>query len=145
MINNRFRSGRLKRDKLVINPGWPSYANKTFSPAVVKNGLIFVSGLAADDERGIAMSDTILGQTEIIYKKLDAVLRAAGATFQDVVKTVDYIVDSTDYRKTADIRARYLGPDFPAATGVVVKRLLGKGLLIEIDAIAVVSRRRVRN
>ena len=127
--------------KRVVNPGWPSYADKTFSPAVVKGGFVFVSGLAANDERGVALSDNLLGQAEIIYQRLEAVLKAAGATFADVVKTVDYVVDTKDYRKTAEIRARYLGPNFPAATGVIVKGLLGKGLLIEIDAIAVLSRR----
>jgi 2-iminobutanoate/2-iminopropanoate deaminase len=75
-------------------------------------------------------------QCEVIYRKLGQVLAAAGLGFESVVKTTDYIVDTEGYPETADIRRRYLGPDFPAASGVVVKQLLGRGALIEIDAIA---------
>lgn len=124
----------------VIDPGWASYANLTISPAVVKNGMLFISGLNAVGEDGrLGAPGDIVNQTRIIYEKMAAILRAAGGSFVDVVKTVDYIVDRSDYRMTADVRRDFFGSDFPAATGVVVKELLGRGVLIEIDAIAVLD------
>lgn len=124
----------------VINPGWASYAALTLSPAVVKNGMLFISGLNAVGEDGrLGAPGDIVNQTRIIYEKMAAILRAAGGSFVDVVKTVDYIVDRSDYRMTADVRRDFFGSDFPAATGVVVKELLGRGVLIEIDAIAVLD------
>lgn len=125
--------------KRIINPGWSSYARKTFSPAVMKGNILFLSGLNAIDENGELIGTTIAEQAEAIYDKMDTLLQVAGASFQDVVKTTDYLVDRAGYGLTAEIRARFLGPDFPAATGVVVKELLGRGVLIEIDAIAVLG------
>ncbi len=124
----------------VINPGWASYVDLAFSPAVVKNGMLFISGLNAVGEDGrLGAPGDIVNQARIIYEKMAAILQAAGGSFVDVVKTVDYIVDRNDYRMTADVRREFFGSDFPAATGVVVKELLGRGVLIEIDAIAVLD------
>jgi enamine deaminase RidA (YjgF/YER057c/UK114 family) len=53
------------------------------------------------------------------------------------VRTTDYVLTRERYRETADIRREFFGDQFSAATGVVVKELLGRGVLIEIDAIAV--------
>lgn len=125
----------------VINPGWDHYENLTYSPAVAKNGLLFISGLNAFGDDGVLQAPgDIVGQARVIFEKMGAILEAAGGSFKDIVKTVDYIIDRTDYRGTADVRREFLGPDFPAATGVVVKELLGRGVLIEIDAIAVLDR-----
>jgi aminoacrylate peracid reductase len=118
----------------------PGPGGLTYSPAVKKGGLLFISGLNAIDESGtlVAPGD-IVGQTRAIYEKMGALLRAAGGSFADVVKTTDYIVDRTGYRETAAVRREFLGPDFPAATGVVVRELFGRGVLIEIDAVAVIG------
>ena len=123
----------------VVNPGWSSYQHLTYSPAVAKGGLLFVSGLNAVDEDGVLRGETLAEQADEIYRKLGEILAAAGAGFEDVVKTTDYITDREGYRETAAVRARYLGPSFPAATGVVVKELLGRGVRIEIDAVAVLG------
>ena len=75
---------------------------------------------------------------EIIFENMKDILAAAGATFDDVVKTVDYIVPEAlpNYKGTADVRREYFKDNLPAATGVVVNRLLKNEYLIEIDAIA---------
>ena len=125
--------------KRIVNPGWRGSERLTYSPAVVKGGLLFVSGLNAIDEEGTLRGETLAEQAEVIFEKLGAILREAGASFEDVVKTTDYITERAGYRETAAVRRRFLGPDFPAATGVVVKELLGRGVRIEIDAIAVLS------
>ena len=124
----------------IIDPGW-SYSNRyTFSPAVRKGNWLFISGLTATDERGnIVGKDDIVAQTRQIFEKIKAILEAAGGSFDDIVKTVDYLVTTEGYKGTANVRREYFRHGFPAATGIVVKELLRPDALIEIDAIAVLE------
>ena len=130
------RSGRPMRQ--VVRPSWRWRTRRTFSPAVLAGDILFISGIdARDDLTGQLTASTMAEQCEVIYRKLGEVLASAGLGFESVVKTTDYIVDTEGYAETAEIRRRYLGPEFPAASGGVVKQLLGRGALIEIEAIAV--------
>ena len=124
----------------IVDPGW-SYSHRyTFSPAVRKGNLLFISGLTATDERGTMVGKgDIVAQTRQIFEKLKTILAAAGGSVDDIVKTVDYIVTTEGYKGTADVRREYFRNGFPAATGIVVKELLRPDALIEIDAIAVLE------
>ena len=73
---------------------------------------------------------------------MKTVLEAAGGSFDDIVKTVDYITTKEGYKGTADIRREYFRHGFPAATGIVIKELLRPDALIEIDAIAVLDEKK---
>lgn len=123
-----------------IGPDWDWYRGKTFSPARRAGNLLFVSGLDSRDQAtGKMIPGSLVEQCEVIYRALGEILRSAGGSLADVVMTTEYLVDAEGYAETAAVRERYLGPDFPAATGVVVKGLLGRGALIEIAAVAVLS------
>ena len=124
----------------MIDPGW-SYSHRyTFSAAVRKGNLLFISGLTATDERGnIVGKGDLVAQTRQIFEKIKAILDAAGGSFDDIVNTVDYIVTTEGYKGTADVRREYFRHGFPAATGIIVKALLRPDALIEIDAIAVLE------
>lgn len=128
--------------RLVINPGWSEYSRLTFSPAVRKGNMIFISGQNGARPDPVTGKPTLqadmAAQTEAIYEKIGVILKAAGATFDDIVMTTDYVTSWEDYRKTADIRRKYFKDHFPAATGVLVTGLI-QGALIEIDAIAVLD------
>ena len=122
-----------------IDP-WPHHGPaRTYSAAAKKGPFLFISGINAVDENGAVVGTTVAEQAEVIFEKIDAILRQAGADWSDVLKTTDYVIDRAGYRETAAVRARYFGSDFPAATGVVVKELFGKGVLIEIEAVAVLT------
>ena len=125
----------------VINPGFPGFDRYTFSPGVVKEGkMLFISGITATDEQGnIIGKGDIVAQTRAIFERIGEILEAAGATFDDVVKTVDYITTTENYRGTADVRREFFKNDFPAATGVIVAGLLRPDALIEMDAVAVID------
>ena len=113
------------------NPRW------TFSPAVKRGNLLFISGLTGVTEES---KGDIAAQTEVIFQKMKALLEEAGATFDNVVWTTDYMTTLEGYPGTADVRRKYLPSDaWPAATGVVVKRLIREEALIEIDAVAVLD------
>ncbi len=131
------------RKKEIINPDPGINEKYTFSPAVRKGNMLFISGTDAAEKDPVTGKEMIKGnlpeQADVIYKKLESILKAAGATFEDVVWTTDYITTMKDYRATAEIRRRYFKEDFPASTGIVVKGLVHKGALIEIDAVAILD------
>lgn len=122
-----------------VNPGWKWSPKRTFSPAVRRGNLLFISGMTATDERGQLVGDDIASQARHIFKKMDEILKAAGASFADVVQTTDYITTTEGYAATADVRREFMADPFPAATGVIVAGLLRDGALIEIDAVAVLG------
>ena len=115
---------------------WPE--RYTFSPAIRAGQLLFISGTTATDDRGqlLAPGD-VVGQTRYIYEKFARILAAAGAGFEHVVETTEYITTTEGYRGTAAVRREFFRPPFPAATGVIVAGLLREGALIEISAVAV--------
>ena len=129
--------------KTIINPGWERYKKLTFSPAVRKGNMLFITGMDGSEDdpatgRPVVRGDMV-EQTRVIYEKIKAVLEAAGASFEDVVWTTDYITTTENYRATAEIRRHYFGESFPASTGIIVKGLLNKDALIEIDAVAMLD------
>jgi enamine deaminase RidA (YjgF/YER057c/UK114 family) len=78
-------------------------------------------------------------QTIKTFENIKLVLEAAGASLKDVVKITVYVTDMDNIIKFREIRARYFSPPMPASTGVEVSRLILPELLVEIEAIAVVS------
>ena len=77
----------------MIDPGWSYSQRYTFSPAVRKGNWLFISGLTATDEGGTMVGKgDIVAQTRQIFEKMKVILDAAGGSFDNIVKTVDYIV-----------------------------------------------------
>jgi enamine deaminase RidA (YjgF/YER057c/UK114 family) len=117
---------------------WPQ--RYTFSPAVRAGNLLFISGTTASDQDGrIVAPGDIVGQTRYIFQKFDALLKAAGAGFEHIVQTTEYITTTDNYGRTAEVRREFFRGRFPTATGVIVKGLLRDGALIEISAVAVLG------
>jgi enamine deaminase RidA (YjgF/YER057c/UK114 family) len=106
------------------------------APGVVGAGLVFVAGQVARDTTGATVGATVRAQAEQIFHNIGVILGAAGAGFDDIVKTTIYMVDPEDFPQYAEVRDRYLGPN-QASTLVYVNRLVDSDWLIEVDAIAV--------
>jgi aminoacrylate peracid reductase len=122
-----------------IRPG--RWSDKlTFSPAIRVGNLLFISGTTATDEnlKIVGVGD-IAEQTRQIFRKWGAILRAAGASFDNIVETTDYYVTLEGYSRTADVRREFFRPPYPAATGVQVAGLIRPEALIEIKGIAVLD------
>ena len=83
----------------------------------------------------------IVAQARQAYGNIQEVVEAAGGTMQDIVKTIEFITSDGqgNYRAVGDLRREVFQRDFPAATGVVVNSLLRPGLLIQVDAIAILG------
>jgi enamine deaminase RidA (YjgF/YER057c/UK114 family) len=118
---------------------WPDAL--TFSPAVRAGNLLFISGTTAvGDNLTIVGKGDIVAQTRFIFEKFDRILRAAGASFDNIVETTEYFLTLADYKRTAAVRREFFkGPPYPAATGVLVAGLIREDALIEIKATAVLG------
>jgi enamine deaminase RidA (YjgF/YER057c/UK114 family) len=123
---------------MITDPGTPWPERYTFSPALKVGNLLFLAGTTAVDEKGDLVSPgDIVGQTRCILEKFGKLLSAAGAGFEHVVETTEYITTTDNYRGTAAVRREFFRPPYPTATGVIVAGLLREGALIEMSAVAV--------
>ena len=111
-----------------------------YSQGVIANGLLFTAGqIALDPATGNIVEGDVTAQTRRVLANLEAILRAAGATWNDVVKTTVFLHDMADFAKVNQLYAEAFGSARPARSTVQVSAL-PRGVLVEIDAIATVSR-----
>lgn len=91
-----------------------------------------------DPSTGQLVAGDITAQTDRVMKNLGAILKAAGASFDQVVKTTVYVVDLADFATMNEIYGSYFNEPGPARATVQVARL-PKDARVEIDAIAVLD------
>jgi 2-iminobutanoate/2-iminopropanoate deaminase len=110
-----------------------------YAQGIVANGLLFTAGqIALDPATGqVVGGGDVVVQAERVMMNLRAVLDSAGASWSDVVKTTVYLHDMNDFPRVNEVYARALGTARPARSTVQVAGL-PRGVLVEIDAIAVV-------
>jgi 2-iminobutanoate/2-iminopropanoate deaminase len=107
-----------------------------FSPAVRSGDFIYLSGQTAQDPAtGKLIQGDAAAQTEQIFKNLDAVLRAAGKSFADVVRVGVFLTDMADFAAMNAVYARHFDPPYPARTTVAVAAL-PLGATVEIELVA---------
>lgn len=113
----------------------------TYSTAVRRGNHLYISGIIARDPATgeIVGKGDIAAQTDFIFRLFSEILKAAGGSLDDIVKTVDYVTTLEGYKQTAGVRRKYFRNGFPAATGIVVKQLVNRNALIEIDAVAILD------
>jgi len=100
------------------------------------NKTLFISGqIPIDPETGKLVKGEITDQAKQAIENLVAVLEAAGATVDDVVKVNVYLEDMNDFGKFNKVYEEYFGRSKPARAVVQVARL-PKDVKIEIEAIA---------
>jgi 2-iminobutanoate/2-iminopropanoate deaminase len=110
-----------------------------YSQGIVANGFLFTAGqIALDPVGGKIVEGGIVEQTERVMLNLQEVLKAAGASWGDVVKTTVYLNDLSHFPTVNEIYGKWLGDARPARSTVQVPAL-PRGALVEIDAIAVVA------
>lgn len=106
-----------------------------YSQAVCVGNLVFTSGqIPLNPETGVIEGENISEQTHRVCKNLSAVLRAAGSSAENVIKTVCFLSDIADFAAFNEVYAQYF-TDKPARSCVAVKDL-PKGALVEVEAIA---------
>lgn len=110
-----------------------------YSQGLIANGFLFTAGqIPLDPASGKMVDGGIVEQTDRVMQNLQEVLRAAGTTWNDVVKTTVYLHDLSHFPTVNEIYGKWLGDARPARSTVQVTAL-PRGALVEIDAIAVIG------
>ncbi len=107
-----------------------------YSQAIKAGGLVFCSGqIPIDPATGEFVSDLVSEQTEQVLKNLGEVLKAAGTSLANVVKTTVFLADMGDFAEMNEVYGRYFNENKPARATVQAARL-PKDARVEIDCIA---------
>ena len=106
-----------------------------YSQGYEANGLVFTSGQIPVDPATGSIPEGIARQADQACRNVGAVLAAAGAKFENVVKTTCFLADMGDFAQFNSVYEQYFVSK-PARSCVAVKAL-PKGVLCEIEAIAV--------
>jgi 2-iminobutanoate/2-iminopropanoate deaminase len=109
-----------------------------YSQAIVHGGIVYCSGqVALDPASGQLLDGSVAAQTERALLNLQAVLQAAGSSFDQVMKTTVYLVAMADFAEMNKTYERFFSGNKPARATVAVKEL-PRGAKVEIDCIAAV-------
>jgi 2-iminobutanoate/2-iminopropanoate deaminase len=107
-----------------------------YSQAVVTDGWVFCSGqIPLDAVSGQLVDGEIADQTRQVFANLQHVLAAAGATFDDVVKTTVYLADMNDFAAMNEVYGTVFASPAPARSTVQAARL-PRDARVEIDVVA---------
>ncbi len=123
--------------KKVINTKNAPAAIGPYSQAIETNGMLIISGqVPINPETGKLIEGDISIQTEQVMKNIEAILKEAGYSFENVVKSTCLLADMKDFKAMNDIYGKYYVENAPARAAFAVKEL-PLGALVEIETIAI--------
>ncbi len=106
-----------------------------FSQAIEVGGFIFFSGqVGQDPTTGKLVAGGIAAETDRVVQNLSAVLKAAGKSFDDVVRVGVFLTSMSDYVALNGVYAKYFRQPFPARTTIAVAAL-PLGACVEMDLV----------
>jgi len=107
-----------------------------YSQAVKANGFVFLSGqIALDPATQQLIDGDVSAQTERVLQNLSGILKAAGSSLAQVVKTTVFLKNMSDFTAMNEVYGRHFTQSPPARSTVEVARL-PKDVLVEIDVVA---------
>jgi 2-iminobutanoate/2-iminopropanoate deaminase len=106
-----------------------------YSQAVRAGGLLFVAGQIPLDPNGNLVEGDVVVQASRVLDNIGAILKAAGLTFANVVRTTVFLADLNDMAAMNQVYATYFSDPYPARATVQVARL-PRDVRIEIEAVA---------
>lgn len=109
-----------------------------YSQGVIVNNILYTSGQIPLTAEGTLVEGDIQTQTHQVFKNLNAILEAAGASFETVVKATVFIKNMDDFAAVNEVYGEYFSTHKPARSCVEVARL-PKDVLVEIEVIALVK------
>ena len=139
-----FYIGGVKQTYPNVNPGTPKYAS-----AVVVDNIVFLSGMTAQEtDTGACLTDTVSDQMVVCLDKVKAALEEVGSNMENIVKTLIFLKDVKDYQMMRKTELEYyqkhaprLVEEPPASTFLQPASLARPEFLVEVDVVAVVSRK----
>ena len=124
--------------KKIISTSNAPQAVGPYSQAVQLGQFLFCSGqIAIDPTTQKVLSDlSVPDQTIQVMKNIDAVLKAADCSFENIVKTTIFLTSMDDFQSVNEVYAQYFKTAPPARSTVAVAGL-PKGVKVEIEVLAV--------
>ena len=113
----------------------PKVAPLLFSSHAVRaNKTIYLSGqISRDSHRNLVGKSDVEKQTAQILENMKAVLEAAGASLNDIVKVTTYVTSSDYITSCQEVRKRYFKDHHPASTFMIVSGFLKPEFLVQIE------------
>lgn len=109
-----------------------------YSQAIRAGNLLFLSGqIPLDPATGTIVEGDVTAQTERVLQNISAVLKAAGASFANVVRTTVFLADMNEFAAMNAVYGKFVVDPPPARSTVQVARL-PRDVRVEIDVIAVI-------
>jgi 2-iminobutanoate/2-iminopropanoate deaminase len=131
-------ASQQKPMKQFLNPdGVPKPTGYTQVVSSRQGRMIFLSGQGGSSAGGQLPAD-FASQAENTFQNIGRCLTASGAKFEDIVKINYYVTDLSNTAELRRIRAKYLNQSAPPASTLVQAGLLGNGLLLEVEAVAII-------
>ena len=110
-----------------------------YSQAIIANGMVFTAGQIALDPSGDLVGDgDITAETTQALTNLQAVLEAAGAGLDSVIKTTVFLQDMDDFGAMNAVYAQFFAAPFPARSAVEAAKL-PRGVQVEVEAVALLK------
>jgi enamine deaminase RidA (YjgF/YER057c/UK114 family) len=111
-----------------------------YSRAVRVGHIIEVTGTVAVDENNqLVGKEDAYAQTKFIIEKIEGILKRAGSSLKDVVRTRMFVTDISRWEEYGKAHGEFFAEIKPCTTMVEVKGLIGPEYLIEIEATAIIS------
>lgn len=108
-----------------------------YSQGIIANGFLFASGqIPINPATGAIEGETITEQAELVMKNIGEILKEAGTTYENVVKTTCFLADMADFEAFNTVYERYFTGK-PARSCVAVKQL-PRDVLCEVEVIGVI-------
>jgi len=111
-----------------------------YSRAVKVGNIVEVTGTVAVDENSLLVcKDDAYGQTKFIIEKIEKVLKQAGASLKDVVRTRMFVTDISRWEEYGKAHGEFFAVIKPCTSMIEVKGLIAPEYLIEIEATAILD------
>lgn len=126
--------------KRVISDKVREPAPKTWSNCLVSGNQFFVSGMTAHDlDGGVAGGKDMYSQSRTAFEKIRALVEAAGARMDDIVKLTIFVTDISKRKEVWRAREEFFSDVFPACSLIGINALATPELQVEIEAMGFIN------
>lgn len=137
--NRQLATGNIKNMRQIVQTDQAPAPVGPYNQAIIHNGTLYVSGqIPINPANGELVTENIEAETHQVMKNLAAVLKEAGATFEDVLKCSVFVSDMKNYGRINAVYSEYFNDETAPARELVEVANLPKYVNIEISVIAAV-------
>lgn len=123
-----------------IDPGWAWTKRLNISAGVKVGDTIYTSGTVAFDSDGTVVGEgDVYAQAQQVFRSIEEILTAAGASMADVIKINTFLADTSGYAEFGKARTEAFPAGVPASAAHATPALIKPELLVEVEAIAVIG------